>query len=216
MTGRRSAKREPRTGARERVLQAACHYIELQGFQEASLNDILSMAGVSPSNFYYHWKSKDDLGLSVVRQLTEGLEERIVRGILEDASRSPLGRIRAWVEETRKKLAEHGCTRGCPFGRLSSELSESHPMFRKELERAFTLLRSAVEACVREGQEQGEIRSEVEPAHASSLLIAAVQGLLLLEKSEKNVSVYANGSGELIRCLAVATISRGRARARRT
>ncbi len=216
MTRRPSAtkgpKKEARPGARERVLAAACHVIELQGFKDASLNDILSAAGVSPSNFYYHWKSKDDLGLAVVRQLTEGLEQRIVRGILCDPARSPLERIRAWLADAQKKLADHGCSRGCPFGRLSSELSGSHPTFRKELERAFALLRSALESCVREGQAQGQIRSELDPARASSLLVAAAQGLLLLAKSEKNVSVYGAGADELLVCLAAVPAAGPRAR----
>jgi TetR/AcrR family transcriptional repressor of nem operon len=188
-------------GARERVLEAARRLIEAQGFTNASLNEILAAAGVSSSNFYYHWKSKEDLGLSVVRQFTEYLEQHVIQAIVLDRSRRPVERLRAFLDFHRSKLEGSGCTGGCPFGKLTAELSDSNPCFREELERVFARLREALKECIRDAVAAGEVRRSVDAQHASVLVLAAVQGLMLVAKSERTTALFAQGADELLRLL---------------
>jgi TetR/AcrR family transcriptional repressor of nem operon len=189
-------------GARDRVLDAARSLIDEQGFKNASLNDILAKASVSSSNFYYHFKSKEDLGLAVVRQLTEGLEEHVIRGVLQDRKRTPFERLRAYLEMNRKKLESNGCTRGCTFGKLTSELSAENPCFQELIESVFARLRDALRECIREGIERGELRRGIDPAHASTLVLGTVQGLMIVAKGEQAASAFQHGAEELLRLLA--------------
>jgi TetR/AcrR family transcriptional regulator, transcriptional repressor for nem operon len=191
-----------RLGVRERVLEAARAVIEAEGFKNASLNDILEKASVSSSNFYYHWKSKEDLGLAVVLQFTEKLEGRLIKDILQERKRTPLERLRAYLDYHRSKLEEHRCSRGCPFGKLVSDLSEENACFRELIENAFGKLRDALRECIREGIEKGELRRGIDPAHASTLVLGTVQGLMLLAKGEQASAAFQNGAGELLRLLA--------------
>jgi TetR/AcrR family transcriptional regulator, transcriptional repressor for nem operon len=188
-------------GARERVLEAARTLIEAQGFKNASLNDILAKAGVSSSNFYYHWKSKEDLGLAVVKQFTEGLEEHIIKPIFQDRKRSPLDRLRAYLDLHRQKLEANHCTGGCPFGKLISELSEENPCFRQLIESAFGRLKDSLRECIREGIERGEMRRGIDPGNASILVLGTVQGLMLVAKGEQATSAFQQGAQELVRLL---------------
>jgi TetR/AcrR family transcriptional regulator, transcriptional repressor for nem operon len=188
-------------GARERVLEAARTLIEAQGFKNASLNDILAKAGVSSSNFYYHWKSKEDLGLAVVKQFTEGLEDHIIKPIFQDRKRSPLDRLRAYLDLHQQKLEANHCTGGCPFGKLISELSEENPCFRQLIEGAFGRLKDSLRECIREGIEKGEMRRGIDPGNASILVLGTVQGLMLVAKGDKATAAFQQGAQELVRLL---------------
>lgn len=190
-----------RVGARERVLEAAKRLIEAQGFKNASLNDILSNAGVSSSNFYYHFKSKEDLGLAVVKQFTEKLEVHVIQEILQDKKRGPLERLRAYLDMHRKKLEANHCSAGCPFGKLTSELSEENPCFRELIETVFGRLRDSLRETIREGIERGELRRGIDPANASTLVLGTVQGLMLVAKGDKATAAFQQGADELIRLL---------------
>jgi TetR/AcrR family transcriptional repressor of nem operon len=190
-----------RVGARERVLEAARTLMEEKGFKNASLNDILAAAGVSSSNFYYHWKSKEDLGLEMVKKFTEGLEEHVIKNILLDRARSPIGRLRGYLDFHREKLESHGCTRGCPFGKLASELSEEDPRFRELLESVFAKVKEALRECIREGIEKGELRRGIDPGSASTLVLGTVQGLMLVAKGDGTIGAFQAGAGELVRLL---------------
>jgi TetR/AcrR family transcriptional repressor of nem operon len=191
-----------RLGARERFLEAARTLIEAQGFKNASLSDILGKAGVSSSNFYYHFKSKEDLGFAVVQQFTEGLEIHIIGPILQDRKRTPLDRIRAYLELHQRKLEANHCATGCPFGKLISELSEENPCFREVIEMAFGRLKDSLRECIREGIERGEIRRGIDPGNASTLVLGTVQGLMLLAVGDKAPAAFQQGAEELVRLLA--------------
>src|SRR5579864_5438250 len=54
---------------RERLLQAASREIYRLGFQSASLDTILAVAGVTKGALYYHFDSKEALGYAVVEEL---------------------------------------------------------------------------------------------------------------------------------------------------
>src|SRR6266436_1246284 len=54
---------------RERLLQAASREIYRSGFQSASLDTILAVAGVTKGALYYHFDSKETLGYAVVEEV---------------------------------------------------------------------------------------------------------------------------------------------------
>ena len=46
---------------RDQILNAAARLIHIQGYQSTSLDDVLRESGVGKGNFYYYFKSKEDL-----------------------------------------------------------------------------------------------------------------------------------------------------------
>src|ERR1700678_4704990 len=54
---------------RERLLRAASREIYRTGFQSASLDTILSSAGVTKGALYHHFENKEALGYAVVEEV---------------------------------------------------------------------------------------------------------------------------------------------------
>ncbi len=54
---------------RERLLQAASREIYRSGFQSASLDTILAVAGVTKGALYHHFDSKEALGHAVIEEI---------------------------------------------------------------------------------------------------------------------------------------------------
>jgi len=53
-------------GNRVRILDAAARLFHRRGFQPTSLDEIVAASGVCRSNLYYHFASKEELGLAVL------------------------------------------------------------------------------------------------------------------------------------------------------
>src|SRR5688572_2230441 len=53
-------------GNREKLLEAATAILGRNGYQATSVDEILEAARVAPSNFYYHFKSKEELAIEVL------------------------------------------------------------------------------------------------------------------------------------------------------
>ena len=54
-------------GTRERILKAAAHLFNKKGFSEASIEGIMTAAGLTHGGFYRHFHSKDELYAEAVR-----------------------------------------------------------------------------------------------------------------------------------------------------
>src|SRR5262245_48336300 len=54
-------------GTRQRILNAAAHLFNKKGFSEASIEEIMTAAGLTHGGFYRHFHSKDELYAEAVR-----------------------------------------------------------------------------------------------------------------------------------------------------
>src|SRR5450432_172003 len=53
-------------GSKEKILLSARELFYFVGYQTTSVDDILRACGVAKSNFYYHFRTKDELALAVL------------------------------------------------------------------------------------------------------------------------------------------------------
>lgn len=111
---------------RERLVKSADSLILQQGFKQTTLADIAEDSGVPLGNVYYYFKSKEDIGKTVIETRLENLRLMLAKCSVHE---SPLARLHAFLEypwDRRDDLTTHGC----PLGTLSYELSRSNGFLR--------------------------------------------------------------------------------------
>lgn len=64
---------------RERILAAAAELFARRGFASASLQDVADQLGITKAALYYHFESKDDILLTVLRPYFDAAEEFLNR-----------------------------------------------------------------------------------------------------------------------------------------
>ncbi|MGH7305509.1 MAG: TetR/AcrR family transcriptional regulator, partial [Candidatus Rokuibacteriota bacterium] len=69
---------------REAILEAASRLIHVHGYNHTSLDDVLRESGVGKGNFYYHFKSKEDLGYAILDQIIGSFLERTLEPCFSD------------------------------------------------------------------------------------------------------------------------------------
>lgn len=133
---------------RERIVAEADRLFYEHGYDHTSFADIADAVSISRGNFYYHFKSKDEILDAVI-----GARMANTRQMLETweaQSKDPAGRIRSFIRivvTNQAKIMRHGC----PVGTLCTELAKlAHPaqpqanqlftMFRTWLRQQFVLL----------------------------------------------------------------------------
>jgi AcrR family transcriptional regulator len=89
--------RSTKPDTRERILQAAFTVLSRQGYENTSIKDIAEEAGVAQGLVHYHYKSKQQLVLSVLEFVCKKVELGAVEG--------EAGAIRAF-EDTKATLKE--------------------------------------------------------------------------------------------------------------
>jgi TetR/AcrR family transcriptional repressor of nem operon len=137
---------EPST--REQIVQAADRLFYQNGYEHTSFADIADVVKISRGNFYYHFKTKDEILDAVIDARLKGTRAMLDQWTI--AAESPKERIRSFINiliANRADIKRYGC----PVGTLCTELAKlGHPaqagaselftLFRTWLCRQFVLL----------------------------------------------------------------------------
>jgi AcrR family transcriptional regulator len=136
------------TTTRDHIVEAADQLFYRQGFEHTSFSDIADVVKISRGNFYYHFKSKDEILDAVIDARLANTRTMLERW--ETEGKDPADRIRSFIRiliVNRVKIKRFGC----PVGTLCTELAklghasqaqanELFSLFRTWLRRQFTLL----------------------------------------------------------------------------
>jgi len=191
----------------DQILDVATGLIHVQGYHCTSLDDVLRESGVGKGNFYYYFKSKEDLGYAIIDRVIEGFIERTLQPTFADSSADPIPQIHAFLDRVLDNLRQRNCVGGCPMGNLASELSDVHEGFRQRLASIFIEWRARLTEALSRGQARGRVRPECQPAAVAEFLVAALEGAILLAKVTKDISVMEKCVEELRRHLTLYTTS---------
>ena len=170
---------------RQKLVQAAYWEIYRHGFRSASLDRILTQAGVTKGALYHHFPNKTALGHAVVKEIIQPLIHRIWIRPLETAE-SPLEALAALDQAMEGNLSAGACELGCPLNNLAQEMSPVDEGFRKRLDGIFQLWQETLARALREGQQLAQIRSDIDPDHSAAFIIAAIEGSIGMAKNAQN------------------------------
>ena len=186
---------------RDQILNAAARLIHVQGYQSTSLDDVLRESGVGKGNFYYYFKSKEDLGYAIIDRITQAFVERSLGPAFADTDADPVTQIHAFLDRVLEAQRLRKCVGGCVMGNLASELSDVHEGFRLRLASIFDLWRVHLAEAVSRGQAQGRLRADVDASRVAQFLVAGLEGSILLSKVTKDITVMERCVEELKRHL---------------
>ena len=140
---------------RQLIVAEADRLFYEQGYEHTSFADIAAAVQISRGNFYYHFRTKDEILAAVIERRQAGTRVLLERWQAE--GKSPAARIASFIDMmimNRVKILQHGC----PVGSLCNELAKlDHPalpdanglfqLFREWLAGQFSALgRDAAEA----------------------------------------------------------------------
>lgn len=179
-------------GSRLKLIESTIELMGSHGFESMGISLILEKAGVTKSNFYYHFKSKEELCLAALDQMENQFFEEFLIPVLKDESKSPKQRLIAFYECTKKKMEENCCNQGCPFVNLATETSDFHPMFREKIDSFYKRYVKLLAELIEEGIQKGEFRDDISSTDTANLFLANMNGTIVLAKVQKNADVIEN------------------------
>ncbi len=181
---------------KEEILQTACRLVYRQGFNNTSLDDILRESGVGKGNFYYHFKSKDELGYAILDRLALWTEEQIGQETLRGDG-DPIEEIFRLFDFIAEMQRETGCVGGCPLGNLALEMSDIHDGFRQRIGEILITWRNQISEAITRAQAKGQLARNVHSDALADFIIAGIEGGILLAKVRKDVAVLEGCLDEL-------------------
>ncbi len=188
---------------RGKIVDAAAGLMLNDGVAGTTIEDVCAAAGVGRSQVYHYFDDKGEL----VRAVIERQAELVFSG-----QEPHLSHIQGWEswEAWRDFVVEiqrnAGCVGGCPLGSLASELADEDELTRQILVTSFERWERAFRVGVQRMHALGLLCADADTARLATMLLAALQGGLLLCQTRKDVApleAALNGAIGYLRTFAV-------------
>jgi TetR/AcrR family transcriptional regulator, transcriptional repressor for nem operon len=124
---------------RERIVEAADLLLYQQGYEQTSFSNVAEAVGITRGNFYYHFKTKDEILDAVIGRRLASTSEMLAGW--ERKGDGPEDRLLCFVDmltANRAKIMKYGC----PVGTLCTELAKLEHRSRDDANKVFLLFRS--------------------------------------------------------------------------
>ena len=124
---------------RDHIIEAADQLFYRQGYGYTSFSDIADAVQISRGNFYYHFKTKDEILDAVINVRLANTRNMLEQW--EHEGKTPQDRIRSFIHiliANRAKIKRYGC----PVGTLCGELAKLSHASQAEANKLFTLFRT--------------------------------------------------------------------------
>lgn len=182
---------------RRKILEAAFAEFYKNGFQGASLNRIVEVAGATKGALFYHFASKQELGYAVIDEVIGPLLAQRWLDAIEDSDDAITDLKRAFRHFVKADINSRSFLQGCPLNNLAQEMSPLDEGFRKRIGGLYAMWRKRYAAALAAGVKAGKVKKDVVPRQVAALLIAAQMGIWGTGKSSRNPQLMTQ-AGEAI------------------
>ncbi|MES3036429.1 MAG: TetR/AcrR family transcriptional regulator [Bdellovibrionota bacterium] len=174
---------------RARILEVAFMEIFVNGFQAASVNNILDKTNLTKGAFFHHFPTKQDLGYALVDEtLREMVLDRWIRP-LEDYE-NPLEGIIVNLRKIIDSTEEKHLALGCPLNNLVQEMSPIDPIFKKKLAEVLEVWVGGIEKYLKKAQVRGYLNKESNPRRLAEFIVMNHEGAFGMTKSTCDRKVF--------------------------
>ena len=123
---------------RQRIVAAADKLFYQQGYESTSFSDIAGVVGISRGNFYYHFKSKDEILDAVIDHRVSDIEAMLNEW--NEKIADPKQRLYHYIDIQLRNQANI-LSHGCPVGSLCTELAKINHSLLGDANKMFTVFR---------------------------------------------------------------------------
>ena len=176
----------PKPSHREKLLEEGLKVILHQGYNGASVRDIVRAAAVPQGCFTNHFISKEAFAQEVLDRYFSLVSGKIDKTLRND-SLPPLQRLQAWLDAQIEFLKLSEFRSGCLIGNFTMDASSQSISIRDRLAGIIKNIEEAIAYCLKAAVNAGELAASTNVPEFASFVYASWQGAILQAKVEQNV-----------------------------
>lgn len=191
---------DKREETRNELLLAAFSEIHRVGFQAASLQNILKHTGVTKGALYHHFPNKLELGYAVLDEVIGVIMRNQWIEPLQSTDK-PVETLTQILMDGKELFTDEDIRLGCPLNNLAQEMTAVDDGFRQRINAVYTEWRETIENALRRGVNAGNVRKDVVPEQAATMIVATLEGCIGMAKTAQSMQALEQCGGGLLHYL---------------
>jgi TetR/AcrR family transcriptional regulator, transcriptional repressor for nem operon len=168
---------------RREIIEKAAPLFNQKGYEGTSLSDLMNATGLQKGGIYRHFGSKEELAAVAFDYSWLQAASKRLDGI--DDSAHSVDRLKKMIANF-VELSPGLVPGGCPLMNTAVESDDGNPILRARAKKALQSWTSRLSKIVREGIARHQINSTIHPQKLSQLIIATLEGALLISRLQKD------------------------------
>jgi len=165
---------------RQSILAQSAQVFSVHGYFGTSMEDLTRATGLTKGGIYHHFGSKEELALEAFDFAVELLTARLKEML--HGTQDPAMRLLIFINLFRSLIEDPLLKGGCPILNAATEVDDTNPTLCQRVQQRLMGLREFVIQTVQRGQEQGNLRLDTTPDTVATVIIATVEGAIMMSK----------------------------------
>jgi TetR/AcrR family transcriptional regulator, transcriptional repressor for nem operon len=165
---------------RQFIIEKTAHLFNTKGYAGTSLSDIEKVTGLTKGSIYGNFANKDEIAVAAFKHNISLVTSEIKNEIL--AREGIIDKLLVYPATYRNFFKYSYLDGGCPILNTSTEADDTHPVLRKAVRAVVNSWRASLESLIKEGIEKKEIRKDVKAEVFSTLMVALIEGAVMMAK----------------------------------
>jgi len=171
------------------ILQKAFELIYSKGYQTTSIDDIIATTQVTKGAFYYHFKTKDEMGVAIIEEILKPtMLESFIKPI--ENSENPIDDFYNMISYLLLEDPFLQVKYGCPVGNLTQEMTPWNNQFSLALSELVNQWMNTIEKAILNGQVSGLIRKDINGRQVGFFIMSGYWGIRNFGKIHNDKSCY--------------------------
>jgi TetR/AcrR family transcriptional repressor of nem operon len=169
---------------RQRIIEEAAAMFNQYGYEGASLARLMEATGLQKGGIYRHFTSKEELAAEAFDYAWNAARELRIKDLDESA-----GAIAQLKQLVANFVGKRGpVPGGCPLLNTAVDSDDGNSVLRDRVRKALAEWKARLVRIMKEGIAAGEIRKGVDPEVKATVIIASLEGALMISRLNRSLS----------------------------
>jgi TetR/AcrR family transcriptional repressor of nem operon len=178
---------------RERIIRQAAPLFNQRGYEGSSINEIMAATALEKGGIYRHFRSKQELAAEAFDYAwAEAAKTR--RHDIDSVANS-VDKLKRYVANFVERRGS--VPGGCPLLNTAMDSDDGNAVLRTRARRALENWQNFLSSIVAQGIKKGEIRRQVSKTKLANLMIATLEGAVMIGRLEESLEALRDAQTHL-------------------
>ena len=169
---------------RQHIIQQAATLFNQRGYIGSSISDVMQCTGLQKRGIYRHFQSKEQLALAAFDYAQQLNTSQLVAAVA--AETDAVQKLLAFISAFHTLTLHPPVPGGCPVLNTIVDSDDGDPALRERVVAVVSGWEQLIERIVADGVAQGSLRRDIDPQAVATVLIATVEGGILLARAHRS------------------------------
>ncbi len=171
---------------RQKIVEQAAHIFNRRGYDGSSLSQLMEATGLKKGGIYRHFSSKEELAVEAFNYSWDVAWRARMDHV--DEKSTGIARLKQTIANFVEYRPSRSVPGGCPILNTAVDSDDGNRLLRARVLKALKSWVGHLQSIVEQAVKTGEIRADADPQAVATIIVAALEGAMMMSRLERSDS----------------------------